>query len=69
MKKLPEILFAVDGIYEKQAVKEANTLGLNVFAIFNTNGDDSLVENLIPANTNSVKSMDFLANELKSVLA
>lgn len=37
MKKIPEVLFAVDGIYEKQAIKEANTLKMNVFAIFNTN--------------------------------
>ena len=69
MKKIPEILFAVDGIYEKQAIKEANTLNLSVFSIFNTNWDDTLVENLIPANTNSVKSMDFLASCLKETLA
>lgn len=69
MKKVPEVIFAVDGIYEKQAVKEANTLNLKVFAIFNTNWDDTIVENLIPANTNSVKSMDFLASNLKETLA
>lgn len=69
MKKIPEVVFAVDGIYEKQAVKEANTLNLNVFAIFNTNWDDTIVENLIPANTNSVKSMEFLAWNLKETLA
>ena len=69
MKKIPEILFAVDWIYEKQAIKEANTLKLNVFSVFNTNWDDSLVENLIPANTNSVKSLAFLASSLKETLA
>jgi len=37
MKKIPEVIFVVDGIYEKQAVKEANTLNLRVFSIFNTN--------------------------------
>jgi len=69
MKKVPEIVFAVDGIYEKQAVKEANTLNLRVFSIFNTNWDDTIVENLIPSNTNSVKSLEFLAASLKESLA
>lgn len=68
MKKVPEVVFVVDGIYEQQAIKEANTLKLDVFAIFNTNGDDTVVSNLIPANTNSVKSIEFLANSLTEVL-
>ena len=68
MKKTPDVIFVVDSIYEKQAVKEANNLKIPVFAIANTNGDDSIVTNLIPANTNSVKSIDYLANELAKVL-
>lgn len=41
---------------------------LSTFAILNTNGDDTVLTNAIPANTNSVKSIDFLASELKEVL-
>lgn len=66
MKKVPEILFVVDGVFEKQAIKEANSLKLSTFAILNTNGDDTVVDNCIPANTNSVKSVEFLLNELNS---
>jgi len=66
MKKLPEVVFVVDGIYEKQSLIEANKLNITTFAIFNTNWDIDLSDNLIPANTNSVKSMDYLASELKS---
>ncbi len=68
MKTLPKVVVVVDGVFEKQAVKEANSLNLNIFAISNTNGDDTVVTNLIPANTNSVKSLDYLAGELRSVL-
>ncbi len=64
MKKLPEIIFVVDGIYEEQAIKEANNLKIPVFAIFNTNGDDTIVSNFVPANTNSVKSIDYLISEI-----
>ena len=65
MKKLPDIILASDGIYEKQALREAEILNIQSFAIFNTNGDIDLVSNLIPANTNSTKSFDYLAEELK----
>ncbi|HAO15596.1 MAG TPA: hypothetical protein DDE71_08570 [Tenacibaculum sp.] len=37
MKKVPEVIFVVDGIFEKQALKEANSLKLSSYAIFNTN--------------------------------
>ena len=69
MKRVPDVLFVVDGVYEQQAVKEAKSLNLSSFAIMNTNGDDTVVTNLIPANTNSVKSTEFIANVIKSELS
>jgi ribosomal protein S2 len=69
MKKIPDVIFAVDGVYEEQAVKEANSLRLTSFAIMNTNGDDISVTNMIPANTNSVKSTEYIASILKTELA
>ena len=68
LKKSPDVVFVVDWIYEKQAVKEANSLNLKSYAILNTNWDESILDNIIPANTNSVKSLEFIAQELKSVL-
>lgn len=65
MKKLPDVIFASDWIYEKLALKEAIILNIKSLAIFNTNWDIDLVSNMIPANTNSVKSFDYLAWELK----
>lgn len=66
MKKIPDVIFASDWIYETQALREAEILGVKSYAIFNTNGDIDLVANLIPANTNSPKSFDYIAGELKS---
>lgn len=65
MKKAPDMIFVVDGVFEKQAVKEANTLKIQVISISNTNGDDLVVDNIIPANTNSVTWLQFIAQELK----
>ena len=69
MKKVPDMLFVVDGAFEAQALREANSLKLPSLAILNTNGDPDKVEAFIPANTNSVKSIDFIASELKSCLS
>lgn len=65
LKKLPDVILASDGIYEKQALKEANNLNIKTYAIFNTNGNRDLVTNFIPANTNSTKSFDYLVIALK----
>ena len=66
MKKTPDVIFVVDGEYESQAVKEANSLNLPVYAISNTNGNPYELTDAIPANTNSVKSLDYLAAALLS---
>lgn len=66
MKKMPDVILASDGIYESQALREAKILKITSFAVFNTNGDIDLVNKMVPANTNSVKSFEFLAKELKS---
>jgi small subunit ribosomal protein S2 len=69
MKKVPDIVFAIDGAFEVQALREANSLKLPSLAVLNTNGDPDRVEAFIPANTNSVKSIDYIASELKSCLS
>lgn len=69
MKKVPDVIFAVDGAFEVQALREANSLNIPSFAVLNTNGDPDRVSAFIPANTNSVKSIDFIASELKSCLS
>lgn len=69
MKRAPDVVFVIDGVFEEQALKEANSLNLTTFAILNTNGNDELVQNCIPANTNSVKSIEYIADELKSCLS
>ena len=69
LKKTPDLVVVVDSAYESQAVRECNILGIEVLAIANTNGDDLVVNNIIPANTNSVKSLEFIASYLKPAFA
>lgn len=65
MKRTPDAIFVVDGVFEGQAVKEAMSLKLPCYTISNTNGNPFLGSGTIPANTNSVKSLDYLASVLK----
>jgi len=69
MKKVPDIIFVIDGAFEVQALREANSLNLPSLAVLNTNGDPDRVEAFIPANTNSVKSIEYIACELKKCLS
>jgi len=69
MKKIPDVVFVIDGVFEAQAIREANQLKLLSYAVLNTNGDDTVLTNCIPANTNSVKSIDYLAVALKEALS
>lgn len=69
MKKIPDAVFVIDGIFEEQAISEANSLKILAYAVLNTNGDDTVLKNCIPANTNSVKSIDYIAIALKDALS
>ncbi len=69
MKKVPDVIFVVDWAFESQALREASSLKLHSLAVLNTNGDPDKVEAFIPSNTNSVKSIDYIANELKGCLS
>lgn len=68
MTRLPSALFIVDILKEHIAVKEANRLGIPVFAIVDTNSDPRLVNVAIPANDDASKSIDIiLTNIINSV--
>lgn len=57
MTRLPGALYIVDIKKEEIAVKEANRLGIPVFAMVDTNCDPTLVDYPIPANDDAIKSI------------
>lgn len=64
LDKLPDALFVVDIVKEKNAVFEANRLNIPIVAIVNTNGDPRRVDYPIPANDNSTKGVEFIVSEI-----
>lgn len=59
MKELPSVLFIVDIKRERIALYEAKRLGIPVVALVDTNCDPGLVDFPIPANDDSVRSIQF----------
>ena len=58
LSRLPAALFVIDVLKENIAVREANRLGIPVFAIVDTNSDPSNIDYIIPANDDATKSVD-----------
>ena len=56
LNRLPSALFVVDVLKEHIAVREAQRLGIPVFAIVDTNSDPSNIDFVIPANDDATKS-------------
>ncbi len=68
MLKLPGALFVVDTKKEHIAIKEAKILGIPVIAIVDTNVDPEEVEFPIPANDDSIKTIEIVANLLADAI-
>ena len=56
MTEQPAALFVIDANEEKNAIKEAKTLNIPVYAIVDTNVDPTSVNYPIPANDDSIKA-------------
>ncbi|RXY20961.1 30S ribosomal protein S2, partial [Klebsiella pneumoniae] len=48
-------LFVIDADHEHIAIKEANNLGIPVFAIVDTNSDPDGVDFVIPGNDDAIR--------------
>lgn len=57
MGGLPDALFVVDAEHEHIAIKEANNLGIPVFAIVDTNSDPDGIDYVIPGNDDAIRAV------------
>lgn len=65
LKKSPDFLFVVDIKREKNAIKEAQSMGIPVVAIVDSNSDPDGIDIVIPANDDALRSLSFLIGEIK----
>ncbi len=64
MNRLPSALFVVDVMKEHIAVREANRLGIPVFAMVDTNSDPSLIDYIIPSNDDALKAIELIVGTM-----
>ena len=60
MTRLPAALFIVDIKKEHIAIKEARSLGIPIIAMVDTNCDPELVDFVIPANDDAIRSIKLM---------
>jgi len=60
MRKVPNAIFVIDPNIEHNAVAEARKLNIPVFGIIDTNSNPDLVDYVIPANDDAIRSVSLI---------
>lgn len=62
MGGLPDALFVIDADHEHIAVKEANNLGIPVYAVVDTNSNPDGIDYIIPGNDDAIRAIQLYLN-------
>lgn len=68
MDEQPAAIVVVDAIQDKNAIKEAKTLKMPVFAITDTNVDPTNIDYVIPANDDAIKSVQLILDYMVAAI-
>ena len=64
LNRMPECLVVVDPTKEKNAIKEARTLGITTVSLIDTDCDPDLVDLPIPGNDDGIRSIELIMRHL-----
>jgi len=64
MKRVPDVLFIVDCRKERIAIQEAQTLGIPIVAVVDTNCDPDDIDFVIPGNDDAIRAIKLFAGRL-----
>lgn len=68
MRRLPDVLIVVDVRREVTAIKEANTLGIPVLALVDTNCNPDPIDYVVPANDDAMRAIKLLISAFADAL-
>lgn len=68
MKGLPSAIFVIDVGHEDIAIKEANTLGIPVFGVVDSNNSPDGVDYVIPGNDDAIKAIQLYAQGIADAI-
>ncbi|QCI25445.1 30S ribosomal protein S2 [Buchnera aphidicola (Sitobion avenae)] len=69
MGGLPDCLFIIDAAHENIAIREANNLGIPVFAIVDTNSNPDGVDYIIPGNDDAIRSVNLYLKYVSTIVS
>src|SRR5436190_9161598 len=68
LNRLPECLVIIDPKKEKNAVREAQKMGITTVALIDTDSDPDLVDLPIPGNDDSIRSIELIVQQLSGAV-
>lgn len=68
MRRLPNYLFVVDVRRDELAIKEANTLGIPVIALVDTNCNPDPIDYAIPSNDDAIRAIRLMLNTMANAV-
>lgn len=69
MNGQPGAMFVVDVLAEENAIKEARRLGIPVIGVVDSNANPDLVDYVIPANDDAIRSIQLITDYIKQAVA
>jgi len=68
MRRPPDAIVVVDGQFEETAIKEATSMGIPVVAIVDSNTDPNMISYPIPANDDSLRTIQLLIGNIADAI-
>lgn len=68
LKERPEVVVVVDPVREKVVVREAKRLGVTVVALADTNADPEMIDYIVPANDDALKTVRLIVKSLVAAI-
>jgi small subunit ribosomal protein S2 len=68
LDKVPDILVIVDTHKEESAIREANSKGVKIVGIVDSNADPEAIDYPIPMNDDAVKAVDYVLDLMKEAI-
>ncbi len=68
LERRPDVVFVLDTIKDRLAVREAKKCGIPVVAVCDSNADPSVIDFPIPANDDAVKAIQLILNEVHEAI-
>ncbi|UCD37393.1 MAG: 30S ribosomal protein S2 [Fidelibacterota bacterium] len=68
MKQLPDAIYVVDAQFEATVIREARRLEIPIIAIVDSNSDPTLVDYPIPANDDSLRTIQLITSAITDAI-